>query len=167
MTDPTERCPVCGFNPPTVSPSDAAAAARSYPRRWRGLLVRPDDDDPAIVRRRPSSDGASALELAAHAAATFAIVADALQRVQAHDAPDIQIEPPGTPAAGSLEAVLEALTAGATRLATATDAVRGDDWERTGTVAGAPLRAVDVARHGVHMGIHDLRQAERVLDEVR
>ncbi|PLS75391.1 MAG: hypothetical protein CYG61_07520 [Actinobacteria bacterium] len=167
MTGPTERCPTCGFNPATVSPADAVAAARSYPRRWRALLVRPDDDDPAIVRRRPSSGEPSALELAAHAAATFTTVADSLRRVQAQDAPDIQIDPAGVAPTESLAAVLERLTMGAETLAGAIDAVRGKEWERTGAVTGAPLRAVDVARHGVHRGIHNLRRAERVIDEVR
>lgn len=167
MTGPTDRCPICGFNPPTVSPSDAAAAARSYPRRWRAILVRPDDDDPAIVHRRPASGASSALELAAEAAATFTTVAGAVQQIQAQDEPEIRIDPSTAAPATSLEPVLEALAAGAARLAAAIESVRAEGWERTGVSAGSPLRAVDVARHGVHRGIHNLRRAERVLDEVR
>ena len=164
----TDRCPTCGFDPSTVSPSDAAAAARSYPRRWRGLLVRPDDADPEIVRRRPGPDEPSALELAAEAAATFALVSAALDRIRVDEEPSIDVEPRATPAAGALEPVLATLEAGAETLAAAIERYRGEAWQRPGRAGdGTQLRAIDVARHGVHRGIHNLRQAERVLQKVR
>src|SRR3954453_1952587 len=44
-------CPACGFDGDTVSPADAIAALRSYPRRYRALLIPPGDEDgDGIVR---------------------------------------------------------------------------------------------------------------------
>jgi len=169
VTPVTERCPVCGFDPPTVSPADAVAAARSYPRRWRALLVRPDDDDPEILRRRASPEQPSALELASAATAAFSLVAAALGRIQREDSPGIDVAAPTSTAGNeSMEPVLAALAAASEAMAAAMEAIRGEGWERTGRASGGvELRAIDVARHGVHQGIHNLRSADSVLGRVR
>ena len=40
-------------------------------------------------------------------------------------------------------------------------------WSRTGvTPGGERITALDIARHAVHEGIHHLRAAEKVLQEV-
>lgn len=170
------RCPECGFDPPTVSPSDAVAAARSYPRRFRGLLVRPDDDDPDIVHRRPAPGEPAAIDHAAAAAAGMAASAGALGRVRGHEgaevdpgagtAPDQLVA--GTADGRTLEGVLEDLDAAAGALAAAAGSVHGDEWARTGLLpGGGTVHALHIARAGVHAGSHHLRAAERVLARVR
>ena len=73
------QCAYCGFHDDAVTPSDAAVALRSYPRRYRAVLVRPDNEDrPDDVVRRPASDGWSALDHAAHVAASLTAAAEAL-----------------------------------------------------------------------------------------
>lgn len=161
-------CPDCGFDAPTVAPADALAAVRSYPRRWRALLVRPDDADPEILRRRPAAGEPSALDHGAAAAAGMQAAAVALGAIQSHDDPPVDLEPP--PAAGgrTLDDVLGAITSAAGALADAIDAVHGEGWARTGRLPdGRPVRALDAARSGVHAGSHHLRAADRALAGVR
>ena len=170
------RCPECGFDPPKVSPSDAATAARSFPRRWRGLLVRPDDDDPEIVHRQPASGEPSAVDHAAAAAAGMAAAAQALDSVRVHEGATVDLGPvagAGQAVAGAgdgltLEDGLAQVTRSADALAAAVEEVHGDEWARTGVLpAGGPVHALGVARAGVHAGSHHLRAADRVLSRVR
>lgn len=170
------RCPECGFDPPTVSPSDAAAAARSFPRRYRAVLVRPNEDDPEIVHRRPVPGEPSALDHATAAAVALATVAEALARVQVHESAHLDLEPapvPGQPVAGAagerpLETVLDHVAAAAGALADAIESVHGDEWARIGVLPdGEEIHALDVARAGVHASAHHLRAAGRVLTRVR
>ena len=108
-------CPLCGFAPRTVSPSDAAVAVLSYPRRFRALLVRPDEDgEPTpedLVLRRPPGGGLSALEHAARVAEVMSLGADALDRIRIQDRPSVQLDPPGTAPATDIGSVLDRLTA--------------------------------------------------------
>ena len=55
-------CPECGFDASTVSVPDAIVTLRSMPRRWRGALALLDDEDDAVLRRRPADGSPSALE---------------------------------------------------------------------------------------------------------
>ena len=170
MSLPDGRCPQCGFDPPTVSPGDAAAAVRSYPRRFRALLVRPDDADPEIVRRRPAPDEPSAAEHAMAAAVDMDRAATALHRVRVHDHPvvDIAAGPQGATQVPPLDTVLERIDAAARALAAGIEAISGDEWRRTGVAAGGePVGALDIARAGAHAGIHALRAAERALARLR
>ena len=169
-------CPVCGFDASSVGPADAAAAARSFPRRFRALLVRPDDDDPEIVHRAPGPGAASAFDHAAAAAAGMAQAAEALARVQSREGTEVDAgtDPgDGATVAGAaggrtLAEVLDAAAGAAGTLAAAVEAVHGDSWARTGVLAGGALvHALDLARAGVHAGSHHLRAAERVVARVR
>ncbi|MDP9072230.1 MAG: DinB family protein, partial [Actinomycetota bacterium] len=99
MASIVDRCPTCGIDPRTVSPSDAVVALRSYRRRYRALLVRPDDEEGAeVVRRRPAPDRWSAVEHAAHVADVFETTAEALHTIRVHDDPVVTVEP-GAPRA--------------------------------------------------------------------
>lgn len=139
-------CPTCGFDADTVVPADAAVAARSFPRRFRGVLLRPDDEHD-VVTRRPAPGQWSAVEHAAYAAVSLERAAEA---VRTHHG-DLE---PGEPRAASVEAVLDHLDQAAEALARAIEH-HGGEWK------GVPLEA---ARHGVHMGAHHLRQAQRAVD---
>ena len=50
-------CTSCGFNPASVSPSDAVVALRSFPRRYRALVasVDPDERDRLLRAGSPSA----------------------------------------------------------------------------------------------------------------
>ena len=176
MATPAWRCPTCGFAPSTVGPADAAAAVRSYTRRWRALLVRPDDPDPEIVHRRTGPDEPSAVDHAVASAAGMAAAALALERL--HMEEDAEVDagpaphevPSPTGAAGDLplRRVLDQVAAAADELASAMTLFRGDRWAAPGRLSdGQPVDALDLARGGVHAGTHHLRGAERVLAGVR
>lgn len=173
MPLPLGRCPECGFDAATVSPSDAAVAARSYPRRYRAVLVRPDEEDAEIVRRRPGPGEPSAVEHAFSAASRLRAAADALSRVRAHDDAEVDLDGPrpgGAAPAPTSEAVLGLVTSAAEALAAAIDAARGDEWRRSGRLVdgdGREVSALDVARQGVHAGVHHLRAAERAVAAAR
>ena len=168
MASITNRCPTCGLDPRTVTPADAVVALRSYPRRYRALLVRPDDEEGAeVVTLRPAPDRWSALEHAAHVAQVFETAADAVRALRRHDDADVVVEP-GPPSLGSVDQVTNWLGAGAERLAGVVEELRGDDWKRSGRLpTGEAVTALDVVRHAVHAGAHHRREAERVVNEVR
>lgn len=181
MPPPGGPCLQCGFDPSKVSPADAAVAARSFPRRFRALLVRPDEEDPAIVHRRPDGGGPSAAGHALGAAAGLDAAAAALARVRTADDPGLDLlgldldsgvdagPRPGAPAdEAPLQYVLDRVAAAAATLAAIIEGMHGDEWARTGhRVDGGGVTALDVARAGVHAGVDGLRAAERTLSEVR
>ena len=122
----------------SIAPSDAAVAARSFPRRWRALFARAAGDD----EHQDVLDRSGAVDLAGDAA-------DVLQRTAAalpvlHSAPA-----PGGDA-------LDRLEAAATALASAIDHVDADAW------AGAPIEALT---SGIDDAATLLRQAERAIDQ--
>ena len=165
------QCAFCGFVADTVTPSDAAVALRSYPRRLRAVLVRPDDEDRADdVVRRPASDGWSALDHAVHLAASLRATAEALRLVSISDDPLVAYAPERrSDGAGSVdvEQVLDDLAGAAGTMAEQVERIGGKDWDRTGRL-DAPedtVTALDVARHAVHEGVHHLRGAERAVDD--
>lgn len=165
-----DRCPTCGFHPATVSPSDAATAARSFPRRYRALLVRPDEEggDDDLVRRWPPGGGLSALEHTAMATEGMGAAAAAVRSVAVRDEPEVTIavaEPGPLP---TVDAVLEGLAVAADNLADGVGGYAPEEWGRCGVLAdGERVSALDLARNGVHMGIHHLRDAARVIEQVR
>src|SRR5687767_10964609 len=133
MTAVRERCPACGYAPQTVGPTDAAQAARSFPRRYRAVLAPPDGaeaptDDPAA--RRPPDGGLSALEHAALSAEVLSLTAVALRRVAVEDEPEVSLVAPDPGQQWSTEVVLVRLATAATHLAEAIEALRGDAWAR-------------------------------------
>src|SRR5215510_8777697 len=82
-------CPVCGFSPSTVSPSDAAAALRSFPRRYKAVLIRPTNDEADDPIARRGSTGWSALDHATWAANTIDAVGQELYQVLVRDNADV------------------------------------------------------------------------------
>lgn len=169
-------CPDCGLDYATVSPKDAAAAVRSYPRRFRALLASPAPDEAphAVYRRRPHPSAWSALEHTAHVADRFDHLGPAILRVTRENIPAIAFFDNDERAAAKgyndldRAEVLGWLDLSAADLASVIDSVRPDDWTRTALVAGAGERdALTLARDGVHEGAHHLRDVRSVLDEVR
>ena len=152
-----------------MSPSDAAVALRSFPRRYRALLLRPDvEDDPeSIVTRKPASDRLSALEHAATAAAVLEVAAEDIERTLVQDRPNLGRPRPAPGRAAGLGATLERLDDAAGRLADLADRARGEEWSRTATVDGQPTRALTMLQRAVGDSARRLRDIEQVLAEVK
>lgn len=166
------QCATCGFRDDSVSPSDAAVALRSYPRRFRAVLVRLDDEDGADVIRRPASDGWSALDHAAHAAESIRVAGDALRLVSISESPLVSYAPERrVEAAGPLDEVLHRLEVFTEVAAEQVDRVKGRDWERIGRLhevgggGDTEVSALDIARHAVHEGVHHLRGAQTAVEQ--
>ena len=151
-----------------MSPSDAAVALRSFPRRYRALLVRPDaEDEPdSILTRKPAPDRLSALDHAAMTVALLETAAEDIERTLVQDRPNLGRQRP-TPRPGGLYDTLERLDHAAERLADLADRARGEEWSRTATVDGQPTRALTLLQRAVGDGVHRLREIESVLAEVR
>jgi hypothetical protein len=165
-----DPCPVCGFSPRQLTPPDAPVALRSYPRRYRAVLVRPDDEDLDVdaVVRRPGADGWSALGHAAHVARAIAAAAGALDAVAVRDEPTVSLEPeqPADASGTDVDSVLADLAAGAEQAAGAIGRISGPDWNRPAQLAGdGRVQAIDLLRHAVHEGTHHLKLAERAVEE--
>jgi hypothetical protein len=158
-----------------VSGQDAAVAVRSFPRRYRALLVTPGSQDgpDAVFRRRPDPSTWSALEYTAHVADRLDHLGPAILRITRENSPALTFfdndERAATQAYNTLERteVLGWLDLACAELASVLDDVVPDDWLRTGTVAGVEKDALTLARDGVHEGAHHLRDVQRVLAAVR
>ena len=152
-----------------MSPADAVVALRSFPRRYRALLLRPDaEDDPeSIVARKPSADSPSALEHAASVAALLEGAADDIERTLIQDRPTLGRQRPHAGPVLGLAATLERLDTAAEHLAEIAERARGEEWSRTATVDGQPTRALTLLQRAVGEGAGRLRDIERVLAEVK
>lgn len=159
---------MCGLDPRTVKPPDASAALRSYPRRYRRLLVRLDDDEgAAVVTRRPGPGRWSALEHAVHVADVLDAVGRAAQRVSVHKDPPVDLRVP-TPRPAPVDEVLRRIRTGCEELAALVDQVKGKEWLRSGRLPGGErVSALDLVRYAVHVGAHHRRVMESVLATVR
>ena len=120
----------------TIVPADAAVAARSFPRRWRGLFARAagDTDHPDVLER------SGALQLAAAAATVLTDIAAAL---------------PGLHRPVGGDDILERLDSAAATLADTIDAVPADGW------SGHPIETLTT---GIDHAASLLRQAERAIE---
>src|SRR3954451_3968628 len=151
---------MAGLDVSHLSPSDAVAALRSYPRRFRSLLTTFDDDEkPDDLVHRACPDGRSAVDHVDHVARTLALLARPLQDIVQRD--DVPVPPAtldddarewqvssGEP---SLQAALDFLTVECEAFADAVSHVPTDAWARTATVAGSgqKVTALDVVREAV------------------
>jgi hypothetical protein len=170
-----------------LSPSDAAVAVRSFPRRFRGVLARPDDTtgdnatddaaqaDPDELARRIGPDGRSAADHLIAADGVLALLDRALEQVRSDDDPvlhpavrdlrDTWWEDEHTP----LPALLDQLERTAIGCADRIDATPTDDWGRQARVADADATVgiLDVVREAVDVVAGHLRSAERTITAVR
>ena len=168
-------CPECGLDYDSVSPLDATVAVRSFPRRYRAVLIAPRSDDgpDAVFRRRPHPSSWSALEYTAHVADRLDLLGPAILQVMRQNNPTIadfdNDERAAAKAYNDLDRVevLGWLDMACAELASVIGDVRPDDWTRTAVVAGGERDALTLARDGVHEGAHHLRDVQRVLNTVR
>jgi hypothetical protein len=164
-------CPECGLDYDTISPSDAAVAVRSFPRRFAEQLHRSEGDE-AALRRRPEPAVWSALEYTVHVSDGFEYFADMVRRMRAETDPEIPFPDPDERAEAQaynqqpIHGVLGALEANAFRFAEAIEATPTEDLDRTARFSWGQRDLLTMIRNGVHEGKHHLRDAERVLDRV-
>lgn len=125
-----------------LTPADAVAALRSFPRRFREVLALDDDEDPAVLEpARAEADAAAGVLEAYGGAVAGALVGDASP-----------VEP-FPPRGGSVDAVLDRLTLEAGALADRVEHVSAADWARPG--------ALDQLREAVRTVAVHLHEAER------
>jgi hypothetical protein len=168
-------CPECGIDYDALAPGDLAVAVRSYPRRFRALLTTFDEqeDEDALIRRKPDPATWSALAYTVHIADVLAWHADAVRRML--DVDDATIDWPSkdeaawetTANAEDRGDALDRVRREAERLAAALDDVHGDAWSREGDFPWGRRDLLTTARNAVHEGHHHLRDVERVLRSVR
>ena len=173
IRQPGTDCAKCGFEARSVSPSDAVAAIRSFPRRYRRLLqdaMLDLDYGDRIITTRPAGMW-SAIELTAHVRDALHVFERRMQRIVQEDAPtlaDAELETPPTSAHDQgVEVVLATLLSTSDEFARTAERISGDDWVRKGTLGGAEVSALDVLREAVHDGAHHLRDLEKVLGAAR
>jgi hypothetical protein len=159
-----------------LTPPDAVAALRSYPRRFRSAL-QPLDDDEQIdeIAHRLGRDGRSAIDVVSDVTRTFVLLGEALRQIALSDQPVLHpaVADPsarrwenGTPA--TVEDALALLTEAADNLAQQTSELPAKAWDRTAQVAGdGTVRALDLVRDATKVGHEGLRDVERILQEVR
>lgn len=169
----TYVCPGCGLDYDTVAPGDALAAVRSFPRRYRALLISLGPDDDAVIRQRPEPGTWSPLEYTAHVADTTEAFAPAIRRMMAEDHPTISFfdsdERVVTEAYNeqARDDVLGRLDRACADLAEVMEGVDPGDWARTAQFDWGDRDALDTARNAVHEGSHHLRDVERGLEAAR
>jgi DinB superfamily len=169
------RCPGCGLDLDSMQPPDTVVTAKSLPRRWRGALApaSKDEDLEAMLRRRPRPGTWSALEHACRVVAVLRLLEGHVRRAATADSP--VLEPAGVAPAEvgatcqgrSPDQVLDDLTSAADAMAATLGRVPPDGWLRPATLGDAPTDVRGLARAAAHEGTHHLREAERVLREVR
>lgn len=160
-----------------LSPDDAAVAVRSFPRRFRAVLARPDDErvDPDELARRLGPDGRSAADHLLAADAVLSVLDRTLEQARGGD--DLVAHP----AVGDLGGVwaddphsplgrlLDQLEGTASTTAARIVAVSTDDWAAGVRIAGvdATPSLLDVVRDAVDVAAGHLRAAERTIQLVR
>jgi hypothetical protein len=154
-------CPICGFDPTSISPADAVVALRSLPRRYREAA---GDPGPEQAEHR-----ALVAAEAAQAASAIAALGEDLRRVLISDDPALTTtDDTATSTNGAAGEAGPDLEAAIARLAEATtgvvDLVEGQPataWKRTGHRASGPRSAATLLGEAVHAGVHHLRLAQQ------
>jgi hypothetical protein len=153
---------VSGLDLSRLSPEDAVAALRSYPRRFREALTSVDPQD------LPHE----ASEHADHVARSLGLLGEALRQVLVQDHPtllpavaDDSARQWAFDGSSSVDDVLAFLAMESNALADVVAEVPPDAWTRTGIVAGSgqEISALDIVREAVRTGADHLRATERLI----
>jgi hypothetical protein len=167
-------CPECGLDYETISPRDASGAVRTFPRRYRSILLRlePGEDPEVVLRQRPAPDVWSALEYTAHVAQTLDLIAPTIRQIINEDNPHLYAFDPDEQAHEQsynewpiMQAVGE-LESACADLSMAIEYVPSDEWTRKGSFDWGEREAIDMARNAVHEGSHHLRDIKRGLSQI-
>ena len=157
-----EVCPECGFDAAAVELARMGELVRANVAEWPPLL------DAADVRRRPSATQWSALEYGCHVRDVFALFDERLRRMLTEDAPDFDNWDQDETALAERYAeqdptvVRDQLVAAGSACAERWDAVRDDDWQRTGERSdGSSFTVETFARYFLHDPVHHLVDVRR------
>ncbi len=168
------RCDECGFDGSELSPDDAIAAIRRFPKRYGAPLTRLlPGEDAQTLRRRPAPATWSALEYAAHVGDVFAAYASHVRRAVEEDRP--QLDGPGPDELAESRryneqdpaAVAGEVAANAELLASTLEGVPAEGWDRVGLRHGEERSVLVIARRAVHEGDHHLLDMGRSLRAAR
>ena len=159
-----------------LTPDDAVVAIRSFPRRFRGVLARPDDDryDPEEVSRRVGPDGHAAADHLVAADGVLSLLERAIEQARGEDDPEVDAafrDLASAPTADDTAAVadlLDRFEGTASHAADRVDGVPSDDWGRKVRVAGddVSLGLLELAQDAVGAVADHLRAAQRTIDAV-
>lgn len=158
-----------------IAPGDATIALRSFPRRYRTELLPADEPVFEAEAQQLGPDGWSAVEIATDTLRTWLIQREALRQTQLSDFPIFHpavIDPTArhwqTPIHETCASVLEQLDDLAADLADDIGRISGDQWHRSGTIAGGEsVTAALLLAHIVAVGSENLRRIERTLAAIR
>ena len=167
-------CPECGLAYDPISPSDAIAAVRSFPRRYREALfgLTEEEHPDAVVARRPEPSVWSALEYTAHVRDVLEWMTDTIRRMNREREPTIDGFDQDQRAVDEryneqdLTRVLDGLGTAADHLVAVLRDVDAGDWGRLGHFSWGTRDMLTMARNAVHEGAHHLRDVDRVLRAV-
>jgi hypothetical protein len=159
-----EHCDACGFSGSTYDSESLVAALRGLGSRWRRLLAGAGPE----LRIRPEPDVWSAIEYAAHSRDITALHAFGVEQALAGEEPvypaimaDDLIE---TAAADYIdddhEAVVDAISTEAGRLADMAAAAPIDDWELGLTVGSERMTVRRLLEHALHDSLHHIGDVE-------
>jgi len=158
-----------------VAPGDAAVALRSFPRRYRSLVL--PVVDPVVEARanQLGPEGVSAVDVVGDTVRTWLIQREALRQTQIHDFPLFHpaVIHAGerqwhTPVLEGADAALTQLEELAVELAEDVAGIRGDAWFRSGRIAGGEsVTALQLLDAAVTVGADNLRRIERTLAAIR
>ncbi|MGK2929427.1 MAG: hypothetical protein ACSLFO_07600 [Acidimicrobiales bacterium] len=162
----------------SLRPADAAAALRSFPRRFRAVFAPadgPDDDfDPDEIGRRVGPDGSSAADHLIAADGIVALLERAVEQIVGDD--DASLHPaiadlgsaPFEEDHTPVPALLDQFGANALRAADRIDGVGTEDWTATGRIADREdtVDALTVTQDAVDAAATHLRAAQRAMDAV-
>ena len=159
-----------------LTPKDAVAALRSYPRRFRSALA-PIDDDERVeeLGQQAGPDGQSAVEKTADVVRTWTVLREALRQIEVNDTPVVHaavVDPAQrdweAPVRETVATVLEQLDDEAASFADAVATVPSEQWTRSATVAGGgSVTALEVVREAVRVGHDQLAAVEKTLAALR
>ncbi|MEX1216899.1 MAG: hypothetical protein WEA11_00095 [Acidimicrobiales bacterium] len=158
-----------------LSPSDAAVAMATWPRRYRSAFAPFLDDDLGEWAARMGPDGISALDLAVNSVRTWILLERALHDIRLNDSPTLHPAVAqasarhwDTTGSETLETVLDQIDDVAASFAEVIAATPATDWLRTASVAGGgTLTALDVVHEAVRVGADNLRAIDRTLAALR
>jgi hypothetical protein len=150
-------CDECGFDAAAFDPAGTGAALRANAAAWADVL-RHDR-----VRERPTPSTWSALEYACHVRDVDTLYNERLRLMLETDDPLYQNWDQDATARHDRYAdqdpadVAPALARAAEALASRFDAIRGEQWQRTGTRSdGARFTVATFARYLIHDPVHHL-----------
>lgn len=166
---------MAGLDVSHLSPDDAVAALRSFPRRFRAALAAAEDDDVEELAHRVGPAGTSAVDHLVDATSALMLLGRALHQVVRSQEPllhpavlDPTLRQWDPPPGLDVATLVDLLGDEVDDLVAEIAHVGSPDWARTGRVAdGAEITALDVVREAVRTVAEDLRGVESAMAAAR